>query len=46
MSDKQLIGELAAALQWALDQIEDDLDPDHQAALEAAHATVAKATGH
>lgn len=28
--------ELRAALAWALDQIEDDLDPDHQAAL--AHA--------
>lgn len=27
---------LKAALAWALDQIEDDLDPDHQAAL--AHA--------
>jgi hypothetical protein len=38
--------ELLSALQWALDQIEDDLDPDHQAALEAAHAVVAKALGH
>jgi hypothetical protein len=28
--------DLKAALAWALDQIEDDLDPDHQAAL--AHA--------
>jgi hypothetical protein len=38
--------ELLEALKWALDQINDDLDPDHQAALEAAHAVVAKATGH
>ena len=28
--------DLLVALAWALDQIEDDLDPDHQAAL--AHA--------
>ena len=28
--------DLKAALAWAMDQIEDDLDPDHQAAL--AHA--------
>ena len=28
--------DLRDALRWALDQIEDDLDPDHQAAL--AHA--------
>lgn len=28
--------DLKAALAWALDQIEDDLDPDHHAAL--AHA--------
>lgn len=36
---------LAEALAWALAQIEDDLDPDHQAALEAAKATLARATG-
>lgn len=28
--------ELRDALRWALNQIEDDLDPDHQAALAAA----------
>lgn len=33
------------SLRWALDQIQDDLDPDHQAALDAAHAALAKATG-
>jgi hypothetical protein len=27
------IEHLEAALRWALEQIEDDLDPDHQAAL-------------
>lgn len=37
--------ELLAALRWALDQIEDDLDFDHQAALEAAKAAISKATG-
>jgi hypothetical protein len=41
----ELIDEMAAALRWALDQIEDSLDPDHQAALAAAHQTLAKATG-
>ena len=30
--------DLLAALQWALSQIEDSLDPDHQAALESARA--------
>ena len=29
------------ALTWALDQIEDDACPDHQAALQAAHRTLA-----
>ena len=33
------------ALRWALEQIEDDLDPDHQAALAAAWATLKQATG-
>lgn len=33
------------ALQWALSQIEDSLDPDHQAALEAANATLVRAGG-
>ena len=37
--------DLLAALQWALAQIEDSLDPDHQAALESARAVVARATG-
>lgn len=37
--------DLLAALQWALSQIEDSLDPDHQAALESARAVVARATG-
>lgn len=32
--------ELLDALRWALDQIEDDLDPDHQAALSAAQDLV------
>lgn len=36
--------DLLAALQWALSQIEDSLDPDHQAALESARAVVARAT--
>ena len=38
-ADARLIAkapDLKAALAWALDQIEDDLDPDHQSAL--AHA--------
>lgn len=34
--------ELLAALAWALDQLEDSLDPDHQQALEAARALVAR----
>jgi hypothetical protein len=29
---------LEAALRWALDQLDDDLDPDHQAALADAWA--------
>ena len=33
------------ALEWALAQIEDDLDPDHQEALAAAHAALAQAKG-
>ncbi len=36
---------LVEALKWALDQIEDDLDPDHQTALDQARATLAEATG-
>ena len=33
------------ALIWALEQIDDDLSPDHIAALDAAWATVNKAEG-
>lgn len=39
-----LAPDLLDALRWALDQIEDSLDPDHQAALAAAHALIARAT--
>lgn len=34
--------ELVAALAWALGQLEDSLDPDHQHAFEAAQALVAR----
>jgi hypothetical protein len=37
--------ELLDALEWALAQIPDDLDPDHQEALAAAHAALAQAKG-
>jgi hypothetical protein len=37
--------ELVEALQWALAQIEDDPDPDHRQAFDAARAVLAKATG-
>lgn len=33
---------LADALRWALDQIDDDLDLDHRAALAAARAVLAR----
>lgn len=33
------------ALRWALDQIDDDLDLDHRAALESARATLNRLTG-
>lgn len=36
--------ELLEALRWALDQIEDDLDPDHATALAAAHVLLARVT--
>ena len=36
---------LLDALEWALAQIPDDLDPDHQEALAAAHAALAQAKG-
>lgn len=32
--------ELLAALRWAVEQVSDDLDPDHQAAIAAARALV------
>ena len=37
--------DLLDALDWALRQIEDDLNPDHQAAFDAACSTLAKAKG-
>ena len=37
--------ELADALAWALEQIEDDLDPYHQQALAHARAVLAQALG-
>jgi len=37
--------DLLDALAWALDQLDDDLDLDHQDALRAARATLARATG-
>jgi len=36
---------LADALAWALDQIDDDPDPDHRAALDYAHGVLARALG-
>lgn len=43
--EAKLMRDLIAALTWALDQIDDDLDLDHQAALIAAQTTLAKAKG-
>jgi hypothetical protein len=40
-----LMLDLAEALAWALEQIEDDLDPGHQEALEHARAVLARAQG-
>jgi hypothetical protein len=37
--------DLLSALEWALGQIEDDLCPDHQAALDGCRAAIAKARG-
>ena len=37
--------DLLEALTWALAQIENDLDPDHQAAFDGARAALARATG-
>ena len=38
--------ELLEALKWALEQIADDLDPDHQEALQNAQAVVQRAGGY
>ena len=40
MTNQELIDELRAALAWALDQIEDDLDLDHQAAMAGARKLI------
>ena len=40
MDQATLIQQLKDALLWALLQIEDDLDPDHQAALSQARSLV------
>ena len=37
--------DLADALQWALEQLDDDLDPMHQQAFAHARAVLAAATG-
>lgn len=37
--------DLLDALDWALRQIEDDLDPDHQVAFDVAFSTLRKAKG-
>lgn len=37
--------DMIEALEWALAQIPDDLDPDHQEALAAARAALAQAKG-
>lgn len=39
----RLLPELVDALRWALSQVEDDMDPDHRAALTAAHKVLALA---
>jgi hypothetical protein len=38
--------ELLEALKWALEQIADDLDPDHQEAFDAAFAVAMRAGGY
>jgi hypothetical protein len=38
--------ELLEALKWALEQIADDLDPDHQEAFDAAFAVATRAGGY
>ena len=42
-SHARLLPELVDALRWALSQIEDDLDPDHRAALTGARKVLAQA---
>ena len=37
--------ELIAALEWALSQVDDDLDLEHQGAVSAARAAITKAKG-
>ena len=47
-SDAQLIAaapDLLQGLIWAIDQLDDSLEPDFQAAKEAARAAIYKATG-
>lgn len=39
----RLLPELVDALRWALSQVEDDMDPDHRAALTAARKVLAQA---
>ena len=39
----RLLPDLVGALRWALSQIEDDLDPDHRAALTGARKVLDKA---
>ena len=39
----RLLPDLVDALRWALSQIEDDLDPDHRAALATARGVLAQA---
>jgi hypothetical protein len=38
--------ELLEALKWALEQIADDLDPEHQEAFDAAFAVACRAKGY
>jgi hypothetical protein len=42
---KRQRNQVVDALRWALDQIDDDLDLDHRAALESARATLNRVTG-
>ena len=42
-SHARLLPDLVSALRWALSQVEDDMDPDHRAALTAARKVLAQA---